>query len=179
MDQRDDYMSLTSRLHRRILGRLDLKRLRKTSGNSAREEVLLLIRSAVNAEVVPLSFAERERLAREILDEIFGPPAWDETRQKKFGLIPRELEIVSAVVAGFSNREIGQYFKISEDTVKQQLNNIFAKLGVATRLQLALRSTGWLDSPEDGDAAGVAVKKPRRPNLNSGSAAASLDELFG
>jgi pilus assembly protein CpaF len=34
--------------------------------------VLLLIRNTVNSEAVPLSFAERERLAREILDEIFG-----------------------------------------------------------------------------------------------------------
>jgi pilus assembly protein CpaE len=32
------------------------------------------------------------------------------------------------------------------------------------------------EGPEGADAAGIAVKKPRRPNLNSGSAAASLDE---
>ncbi|MGC2138495.1 MAG: CpaF family protein, partial [Candidatus Sulfotelmatobacter sp.] len=36
------------------------------------EEVLVLIRNSVNSEVVPLSFTERERLSREILDEIFG-----------------------------------------------------------------------------------------------------------
>jgi two-component system, NarL family, nitrate/nitrite response regulator NarL len=53
-------------------------------------------------------------------------------RQKKFGLTPRELEIVSAVVAGYSNKEIAEYFKISEDTVKQHLSNIFDKLGVST-----------------------------------------------
>lgn len=29
--------------------------------------------------------------------------------------------------------------------------------------------------PEDGDVAGIAVKKPKRPNLNSGFAAANLD----
>jgi pilus assembly protein CpaF len=46
--------------------------LGKTSGDSARDEVLIVIRNAVNSEVVPLSFAERERLSREILDEIFG-----------------------------------------------------------------------------------------------------------
>ena len=62
----------------------------------------------------------------------------DEARQKKFGLTPRELEIVSAVVAGFSNKEIAEYFKISEDTVKHHLSNIFDKLGVSTRLELAL-----------------------------------------
>lgn len=62
----------------------------------------------------------------------------EEAKQKKFGLTPRELEIVSAVVAGFSNKEIAEYFKISEDTVKHHLSNIFDKLGVSTRLELAL-----------------------------------------
>src|ERR1700694_1917262 len=62
----------------------------------------------------------------------------DEARKKKFGLTPRELEIVSAVVAGYSNKEIAEYFKISEDTVKHHLSNIFDKLGVSTRLELAL-----------------------------------------
>ncbi|HVI06677.1 MAG TPA: response regulator transcription factor [Candidatus Binatia bacterium] len=62
----------------------------------------------------------------------------DEARQRKFGLTPRELEIVAAVVAGYSNKEIAEYFKISEDTVKHHLSNIFDKLGVSTRLELAL-----------------------------------------
>jgi DNA-binding NarL/FixJ family response regulator len=62
----------------------------------------------------------------------------EDARQKKFGLTPRELEIVSAVVAGFANKEIAEYFKISEDTVKHHLSNIFDKLGVSTRLELAL-----------------------------------------
>lgn len=59
-------------------------------------------------------------------------------RQKKFGLTPRELEIVSAVVAGYTNKEIAEYFRISEDTVKHHLSNIFDKVGVSTRLELAL-----------------------------------------
>src|SRR6476661_5398310 len=62
----------------------------------------------------------------------------EEARQKKFGLTPREVEIVSAVVAGYANKEIAEYFKISEDTVKHHLSNIFDKLGVSTRLELAL-----------------------------------------
>src|SRR5260370_4201674 len=62
----------------------------------------------------------------------------EEARQKKFGLTPRELEIVSAVVAGYANKEIAHYFKISEDTVTHHLSNIFDKLGVSTRLELAL-----------------------------------------
>ncbi len=70
--ERTDYQQVKADLHRKILDRLDLEKLGKSNGDSARDEVLVVIRNAVNAEVVPLSFAERERLAREILDEIFG-----------------------------------------------------------------------------------------------------------
>src|SRR5690242_4803152 len=70
--ERTDFQQVKADLHRKILDRLDLEKLGKTSGDSARDEVLVVIRSIVNGEVVPLSFAERERLSREILDEIFG-----------------------------------------------------------------------------------------------------------
>ena len=71
-ERADFFQQVKADLHRKILDRLDLEKLGKTSGDSARDEVLVVIRSAVNSEVVPLSFAERERLSREILDEIFG-----------------------------------------------------------------------------------------------------------
>jgi len=70
--ERSDYQQVKADLHRKILDRLDLEKLGRTTGNAAREEVLILIRNSVNSEAVPLSFAERERLSREILDEIFG-----------------------------------------------------------------------------------------------------------
>jgi len=70
--ERSEYQQVKADLHRKILDRLDLEKLGRSTGNSAREEVLVLIRNSVNSEVVPLSFAERERLSREILDEIFG-----------------------------------------------------------------------------------------------------------
>ena len=70
--ERSEYQQVKADLHRKILDRLDLEKLGRTPSDTAREEVLLLIRNTVNSEAVPLSFAERERLAREILDEIFG-----------------------------------------------------------------------------------------------------------
>jgi pilus assembly protein CpaF len=70
--EKAEYQQVKADLHRKILDRLDLEKLGRTAGETAREEVLLLIRNTVNSEAVPLSFAERERLAREILDEIFG-----------------------------------------------------------------------------------------------------------
>src|SRR3982074_3819699 len=70
--ERTEYQQVKADLHRKILDRLDLEKLGRTPGEAARDEVLLLIRNTVNSEAVPLSFAERERLSREILDEIFG-----------------------------------------------------------------------------------------------------------
>jgi pilus assembly protein CpaF len=70
--ERTEYQQVKADLHRKILDRLDLEKLGRSTGDSAREEVLVLIRSSVNSEAVPLSFAEREQLSREILDEIFG-----------------------------------------------------------------------------------------------------------
>ena len=61
-----------------------------------------------------------------------------EKRQPTFGLTPRELEIVSTVVAGYPNSDIAQKFSISVKTVKHHLTNIFDKLGVSNRLELAL-----------------------------------------
>src|SRR6202451_1300032 len=70
--ERSEYQQVKADLHRKILDRLDLEKLGRTTGDSARDEVLVIIRSSVNSEAVPLSFAEREQLSREILDEIFG-----------------------------------------------------------------------------------------------------------
>jgi two-component system nitrate/nitrite response regulator NarL len=52
-------------------------------------------------------------------------------------LTARELEIISAIKEGKSNRAIATQFSISEETVKRHLSNIYGKLGVSTRLELA------------------------------------------
>jgi DNA-binding NarL/FixJ family response regulator len=58
--------------------------------------------------------------------------------RSRFGLTARELEITSAVVSGFSNKEIARQFELSQDTVKHHLTNIFDKVGASNRLELAL-----------------------------------------
>jgi len=60
------------------------------------------------------------------------------SRAKSYGLTRREIEILSTIVSGLSNKEIAQKFSLSEDTVKHHLTNIFDKLGVSSRLELAL-----------------------------------------
>lgn len=57
---------------------------------------------------------------------------------KNYGLTRRELEILSTIVSGLSNKEIAHRFSLSEDTVKHHLTNIFDKVGVSSRLELAL-----------------------------------------
>jgi DNA-binding NarL/FixJ family response regulator len=59
-------------------------------------------------------------------------------RSRDFGLTPRERQIVSAVVNAYQNKEIAQALAISEKTVKHHLTNIFNKVGVSNRLELAL-----------------------------------------
>jgi len=67
-----------------------------------------------------------------------GAPVPGTASVKKFGLTRRELEIISTIVAGYTNKEIARKFLLSEDTVKHHLTNIFDKLGVSSRLELAL-----------------------------------------
>jgi DNA-binding CsgD family transcriptional regulator len=62
----------------------------------------------------------------------------EETAEESFGLHSRELEILTAIVAGYSDQEIARYFKIGEQTVRHCVNGIFRKLRVSTRLDLAL-----------------------------------------
>jgi DNA-binding NarL/FixJ family response regulator len=58
-----------------------------------------------------------------------------------FGLTSREIEIISAIKQGSSNREIAGQLAISEETVKRHLSNIYGKLGVSSRLELAVLAT--------------------------------------
>jgi DNA-binding NarL/FixJ family response regulator len=64
-------------------------------------------------------------------------PAASGPRQT-FDLTARELEVLSAVVGGHTNKEIAQKFSLSEDTVKHHLSNIFDKVGASNRVELTL-----------------------------------------
>jgi two-component system, NarL family, nitrate/nitrite response regulator NarL len=61
-----------------------------------------------------------------------------DVQRPTFGLTSRELEMVAAVVSGYPNADIAQTLAISVKTVKHHLTNIFNKLGVSNRLELAL-----------------------------------------
>ena len=53
------------------------------------------------------------------------------------GFTPRECQIVAAVAAAYTNKDIANEFAITETTVKHHLTSIFGKAGVSSRLELA------------------------------------------
>jgi two-component system nitrate/nitrite response regulator NarL len=74
-----------------------------------------------------------------VADEILGGQArYGQWPKNKSELTPREVEIISEIKAGSTNRQIALKLSISEETVKRHLSNIFEKLGVSSRLELAL-----------------------------------------
>lgn len=69
----------------------------------------------------------------------FASPSDPSPREReKPALSNREREIVACVAQEFKNKEIAEKMFISEQTVKNHLHNIFDKLGVSDRLELAL-----------------------------------------
>lgn len=66
------------------------------------------------------------------------PGAGESGPRKNFGITPREMEVVTAIVAGYSNREIAHKLTLSEQTIKHHITNIFDKLGVSNRMELTL-----------------------------------------
>jgi DNA-binding NarL/FixJ family response regulator len=59
-------------------------------------------------------------------------------------LTPRERELITLVMEGLDNKYLAERMGISVETVKRHLSNIFSKLGVDTRLQLALKVHAYL-----------------------------------
>lgn len=53
-------------------------------------------------------------------------------------LTPKEIQIATLVWEGLTNREIGRIVGTSEQVIKNHLRSIFDKLGVWSRLELAM-----------------------------------------
>lgn len=62
-------------------------------------------------------------------------PAGSPGRGRQFGLSAREEEVTDLIAQGRTNGEIAKALFLSEKTVKNHINRIFAKLGVQTRAQ--------------------------------------------
>ncbi len=64
----------------------------------------------------------------------------NEARQQQLGITGRELDILEALAAGLSNREIGARLHISENTVKTHAARLFDKLSAQRRTQAVQRA---------------------------------------
>jgi len=81
-------------------------------------------------------------------------------------LTKREEDIVRLVEEGLTNRQIAQTLTLSEHTVRNNLFRIFDKLGVSTRVELALYSVNHINSFQLG-APQVSVKTSALTQLSS------------
>ena len=59
----------------------------------------------------------------------------DEGKRESLGITPRELEILTLIAAGSSNKEIAERAHVSENTVKTHSSRVFDKLGARRRTQ--------------------------------------------
>ena len=66
------YQELKSTIHRDLLSRVDLEKLMDLRDGRARSQIFGIIQDLVSSSNTPMSGMERERLAREVLDEVFG-----------------------------------------------------------------------------------------------------------
>ena len=78
-------------------------------------------------------------------------------------LTQRELQVTASIMEGATNKDIGKAFGLSEQTVKNHLSNIFDKLGVSNRLELALYAVHHrLLKDVEVSRAAAATQPPRR-----------------
>lgn len=101
---------------------------------SPAEELVAAIRQTAAGSTVLAAGAAREVLAG-VVSTRRGARRPQGPRAE---LSPREAEVLTMIVDGADNAEIGQALSISRHTVKQHVTNIFDKLGVRTRVQAAV-----------------------------------------
>jgi two-component system, NarL family, nitrate/nitrite response regulator NarL len=101
-----------------------------------KEAATQLLMKAIRTVMAGQYWVGREAVG-DIVDFMRTNPSGDKP-PRNYGLTKREMDILTTIVAGLSNKEIARRFALSEDTVKHHLTNIFDKLGVASRLELAL-----------------------------------------
>ena len=69
---RTDFGAVKTAIHRKLIQKLDLDRLNEIKRDDVRREVSHILEALVVGEATPMNLQERERLAQEVLDEVFG-----------------------------------------------------------------------------------------------------------
>jgi DNA-binding NarL/FixJ family response regulator len=125
-----------------ISRRVDMELLCKSLRAVARGEIWM-------SRVATYQLIQRIRMQPSELNITSGPASEKQassveapqSSKNQFGLTRRELEIVRAIGEAMSNKDIAEHFGISEYTVKHHLSRIFDKIGVFSRLELAMMAT--------------------------------------
>src|SRR3984885_6946047 len=69
---RNDFTAVKTAIHRKLIQKLNLNRLNEVRREDVRREVGTILETLVVGESTPMTLQERERLAQEVLDEVFG-----------------------------------------------------------------------------------------------------------
>jgi len=136
--------------------RADGQRLRIILLTAGIEDPALIEAQALKVDGMVLKNSDPAYLI-ECLDAVRGGRTWldPELRERIARLIesapserpslaPRERELIKCVRQGLRNREIAQQLGVTEGTVKVYLHNVFDKLGVKNRTELAIRADEFL-----------------------------------
>src|SRR6201987_2124611 len=69
---RTDFGAVKTAIHRKLIQKLNLDRMTEVNREEVRREVTQILEVLVVGESTPMNLQERERLAQEVLDEVFG-----------------------------------------------------------------------------------------------------------
>jgi len=72
LTDRTDFGVLKATIHRKLIQKLNLDRVTEVNRDEVRHEVGQILEGLVVGEITPMNMQERERLAKEVLDEVFG-----------------------------------------------------------------------------------------------------------
>ncbi|NYD46014.1 DNA-binding NarL/FixJ family response regulator [Actinomadura luteofluorescens] len=112
------------------------------------DELAAAIRDTVRHRAHPLSHAASAALIDAARTGRPAAPAADPAEQRaRFGLSAREVQVMDLIVRGHANHDIAAKLFLTEKTVKNYINRIYAKLGVPNR---ATAIVTWLGMPPGG-----------------------------
>lgn len=116
----------------------------------------------VHGALEPEAMVDAIRLCRngsQVVSGVAAPVAVSRGPAVRDLLTRREAEVMDLMAGGLSNGEVAARLFISQKTVKNHVNSLFAKLGVTTRSQAIVR---WLQrDPDPGSAVGPGGTGPR------------------
>jgi two-component system nitrate/nitrite response regulator NarL len=127
-----------------LIGSIDQDMLIAALQHGARGVILKESTTALLFKCIRRVIADEYWVGREVVGHIverlrrLAQQSEAEGHAKRFRLTRREMEIVAAVAAGESNKGIAERLSLREDTVKHHVSNVFDKLGVYSRLELAV-----------------------------------------